>query len=115
MSVDFREAVARLNRIPGVQGAMIVDAEDGIPVEAEVMEHLRGPVVAALAAQLFRRAARSAEAARFQELRSLHLEAERGSVFASRAGPLLVVVVADQEANFGLVRVEVGRLAGELT
>lgn len=114
MSADFREAVGRLSGIPGVQGAMIVDAEDGIPVEFDVMEHVRAPIVAALAAQLFRRAARSASAARFAELRSLQLEAERGNVFLAAAGPLLVVVVADPDANVGLVRVEAARLAEAL-
>lgn len=106
--------MGRLNGIPGVQGAIIVDGEDGIPVEADVMEHIRAPVVAALAAQLFRRAARSAQAAQFHELRSLQLEAELGNVFVAAAGPLLVVVVSDQDANLGLVRVEAARLAEAL-
>lgn len=114
MSTDFREAVGRLNRIPGVQGAILVDREDGIPVEADAMDHIRVPIAAALTAQLFRRASRSAEAARFRELRSLQLQAQRGNVFAAAAGPLLVVVVTDQDANIGLVRTEVARLAQEL-
>lgn len=110
----IREVVERLSRVAGVQGALVADAVDGVPVDTEAMLHVEGDAVAALAVQLFRRASRSSEMARFTPLRSLQLEAEGGDVFVAGAGELVVVAVLGPDANVGLVRLEVLRAADEL-
>ena len=50
----YNAAVQRLSRVSGVRGALLVDAQAGVPVVAELAEGVSGTAVAALAASLFR-------------------------------------------------------------
>jgi predicted regulator of Ras-like GTPase activity (Roadblock/LC7/MglB family) len=61
----YGELLARVNRISGVRGSMVVAAEDGLIVEEDLMVGVPGPAAAALVASLFRRARRSVQAAEF--------------------------------------------------
>jgi predicted regulator of Ras-like GTPase activity (Roadblock/LC7/MglB family) len=110
----FANALQRLSRIPGVRGAMIVDGAAGIPVVAEMAEGIAAPAVAALAASLFRRTARAAEAADFGALGMLQLEAEEGHVVIAGTPELAVVAVAEEGAPLGLVRLELQKAAQAL-
>lgn len=111
------DLLARVNRIAGVRGSMIVAADDGLVVEADLMVGVPGPAVAALAASLFGRARRSVAASELGGLAFLQLEAAEGLLFvaAPAAGSdLLLVVVAAPTVNVGLVRIEAGRAAGAM-
>ena len=114
MSDLYRESVERLSRISGVLGAMIVEAEAGVPVTAELTEGVEGGAVAALASSLFRRTSRAADSAQFGRLNTLQLEAQDGHVIVADAGELLVVTVAEKNAQLGLVRLETYRAAEAL-
>lgn len=103
-----------LTRIPGVRGAMIVDAEAGVPVASDVVGGVAETALAALADSLFRRAGDAARATGQGRLRSLQLDAERGHLVVVGAGPLLVVVLTDRSSQVGLVRVQAARAAEEL-
>jgi predicted regulator of Ras-like GTPase activity (Roadblock/LC7/MglB family) len=103
-----------LTRIPGVRGAMIVDAEAGVPVASELAGGVVEGALAALADSLFRRAADAAWASGQGRLKALLLDAEGGHLVVVGAGPLLVVVLADRSAQVGLVRVQAARVAEEL-
>lgn len=108
----YAEVLARVNRIPGVRGSMVVAAEDGLIVEEELMLGVPGPAAAALVASLFRRARRSVSAAAFGSASYLQVEGESGLLFAAaphQLGDLLLVVVAEAWVNVGLVRLEAGR------
>ncbi|MGQ0814677.1 MAG: roadblock/LC7 domain-containing protein [Gemmatimonadota bacterium] len=111
MSDIFAEAVERLSRVPGVRGALIVETDAGVPVLAELAEGVQGDVVAALASSLFRRTNSAAQTANFGNLRTLQLEAEVGHVVVANGGDLLVVVVAEKNAQLGQVRLEAHRAA----
>lgn len=109
--------LARVNRISGVRGSMVVAAEDGLIVAEELMVGVPGPAAAALVAALFRRAARSVAAAEFGEARYLQVEGEDGLLFAAapaELGDLLLVVVAERWVNVGLVRLEAQKVVGAL-
>lgn len=110
MSDIFTEAMLRVSRVPGVRGAMLVDASAGIPVVTEVADDVPVAAVAALAASMFRRTARAAQSA-FGALSTLQLEADAGHVIIADAGELAVVAVAERGAQLGLVRLEVHRAA----
>ena len=113
----FAEPLERLNRISGVRGSMVVAAEDGLVVEADLMVGVPGPAVAALVASLFRRARRSVSAAAFGSASFLQVEGEEGYLFAAAppdGGDLLLVVVAERWVNVGMLRLEAGRAAGAL-
>jgi predicted regulator of Ras-like GTPase activity (Roadblock/LC7/MglB family) len=107
-------ALRRVSRVPGVIGALIVEADAGVPVMAELREGVEGNAVAALAAALFRRTSNAADAAGFGRLSTFHLEAAQGHVIASGAGDLVVVAIVEDDAQIGLARVETHRAAESL-
>jgi predicted regulator of Ras-like GTPase activity (Roadblock/LC7/MglB family) len=111
---DYERALERLARVPGARGALIVEADAGVPVRSELAEGVNGKAIAALAAALFRRTAQAATAAEFGRLSALQLEAAGGHVLVANAGELLVIVVADRDAQLGLVRLEAQRIAEQL-
>jgi predicted regulator of Ras-like GTPase activity (Roadblock/LC7/MglB family) len=113
----YGEQLAALSRIPGVRGCMVVAADDGLMVEADLMIGVPGSAVAALVASLFRRARRSVQAASFGSASFLQVEGDEGFLFAaapSAGADLLLVVVAERWTNVGLVRLEAARAAGAL-
>jgi predicted regulator of Ras-like GTPase activity (Roadblock/LC7/MglB family) len=112
----FAESLLRLNRIPGVRGSMIVAAEDGLVVEADLMIGIPGPAVAALAASLFRGARRSLAEASLGDASFLQLEAEGGYLFAAAppTGDLMLAVVSDDRVNVGMLRLEAAAVAETL-
>lgn len=113
----YGELLERVNAINGVRGSMVVAAEDGLVVEADLMIGVPGPAVAALVASLFRRARRSVAAADFGAAAFLQVEGDEGLLFAAappQLGDLLLVVVAESWVNVGLVRIEAARVAGAL-
>lgn len=112
--MDVTRALESLSRITGVAGAMLVEAEAGVPVVEELAEGVHGGAVAALAAALYRRTADAAGAAGFGEVLTLQLEAEEGHVLVAGAGELIVVAIAEQNASLGMIRLQVTRAAGAL-
>ena len=63
MSSPFIPSLEHLTRQRGVLGSLIVSETDGIVIDAVVQATVKAPVVAALAASLYRRARQSAHAA----------------------------------------------------
>jgi predicted regulator of Ras-like GTPase activity (Roadblock/LC7/MglB family) len=114
MSDVYTDAVQRLSRVNGVRGALLVDAEAGLPVMAELEDGVSGTAVAALAQSLFRRTADAQKSGGFGKLVTLQLEADEGHVIAVDAGELIIVVVAARDAQLGLVRLEAHRAAESL-
>ena len=107
MTATYREALERVSAIRGVQGAMLVSSEDGLVVADSLLDGVEGRAVAALAASLVGRLRRTTESAGLRPPRLIHLRAERGSILAvPAAGDLLVVAVAQPDANLGLARLE---------
>ena len=102
----FAGILQALIRQRGVVGSMVVSESDGIIVDSNLQIGVRGPVVAALAASLFRKARLSADAAGFGGATFLQLEAEHGRVCAVGRGDLVLVAVAEARSNVGLIRVE---------
>ena len=105
----FQGVLATLIRQRGVIGSMVVSETDGIIVDSNLQIGVRGPVVAALAASLYRKARLSAEAAGFGGATFVQLEAEHGRVCAIGREDLLLVTIAEARANVGLIRVEMLR------
>jgi predicted regulator of Ras-like GTPase activity (Roadblock/LC7/MglB family) len=114
MSDPFAAALDRLSRISGVRGALIVEADAGVPVLAELSAGVDGAAVAALASSLYQRTGNAARVVEYGALRSLQLEAENGHVIVAGVGDLIVVVLAERSAQLGLVRLEVNRAAEAL-
>ena len=110
----FEAVLSALTRQRGVLGSMIVSEADGIIVDSNLQIGVKGKVVAALAASLYRKARHSAAAAGFGNAAFLQLEAEKGHVCAVGRNELVIVTVAESRANLGLIRVEMMRSLGQL-
>jgi predicted regulator of Ras-like GTPase activity (Roadblock/LC7/MglB family) len=108
----YDRALDLVTRVHGVRGAMLVSGEDGIVVAEQLMEGIKGPAVAALAASLATRLARAMEAAGVGTSQFWHLQAEQGALLVvPTASGILVVAVAEPDVNVGLVRLELLRAA----
>lgn len=113
---SYGRALDLVTRVRGVRGAMLVSADDGIIVADQLMEGIKGPAVAALAASLATRLRRAMEAAGVGASLFWHLQAEQGALLVvptGSGGGTLVVAVAEPDVNVGLVRLELLR-AGEI-
>ncbi len=106
MASPFQAVLGSLIRQRGVTGSLIVSERDGIVVDAALQVGMRGDVLAALTASLYRRARLAAGAAGFGETTFLQLEAEAGRVCALGRDDLVLVAVCEPGANVGLVRME---------
>lgn len=106
MTSPFGSVLATLIRHRGVTGCMVVGEQDGMIVESNVQFGVNGTAFAALTASLYRKARRAAKAAGFGETGFFELDAEQGRVCAAGRNELVLVVVAAERVNVGLVRVE---------
>ncbi|HEX9166689.1 MAG TPA: roadblock/LC7 domain-containing protein [Gemmatimonadales bacterium] len=101
----FDFALEGLTRVPGVESAMVVSAEDGLVVGEASMGGVDTAAVAALSASLHARIGEMAAAAGRQPPLVAHLEASQGGLLIVPAGEgLLLVAVAHSDANLGLLR-----------
>jgi predicted regulator of Ras-like GTPase activity (Roadblock/LC7/MglB family) len=114
MSDAYTSAVARLSRVAGVRGALVVEAETAVPVAAELREGVNGTALAALAAALYLRTAEASASAKLGPIDSVQLEADNGHVIMVGAGDLILIVISDRAAQLGMVRIETGRVAAAL-
>jgi predicted regulator of Ras-like GTPase activity (Roadblock/LC7/MglB family) len=115
MNDAVRAALRRLTGVTGVQGAMVVDAEAGVPVASDLAAGVPETALAALAGSLFRRTVEATTASGFGRVRTLQLESRSGHLVVAGSGPLMVVALAEPSAQLGMVRIEAGRAAGELS
>src|SRR5438094_7250399 len=112
-AASFAQALDQITRVPGVRGAMLVAGDDGLVVAEHLMEGIRGPAVAALAASLATRLRRAMEAAGAGTGQFWQLLCEGGGllVVPGASGGLLIVAITAPDVNAGLVRLELLRAA----
>jgi predicted regulator of Ras-like GTPase activity (Roadblock/LC7/MglB family) len=107
---SYAKALDLITRVRGVRGAMLVSADDGIVVAAQLVEGIKGAAVAALAASLATRLRRAMEAAGVGASRFSHLHCDQGALLLVPAeSGIMVVAVAEPDVNVGLVRLELLR------
>lgn len=106
----------RVTRVPGVRGALIIAATDGLVVAEQLMDGIDGQAAAALTGSLVGRLVRTAEGAAMRAPTFIQLRGEGGSVLAA-LGPqdLVLVAVVGPDANLGLARLEMLDAAGKLS
>lgn len=110
----FSAVLDALTRQRGVRASLVVSAHDGITIDSNLQFGQEGSRVAALAASLYRKARHSGEAAGFGGTGFLQLEAEAGRLCILGGEEIVLVVVAEPDANVGLIRVEMLRAAQAL-
>ncbi len=110
MTTRLATLLDAVTRVPGVRGALLVSADDGLAVAEALMEGVKGNALAALSASLVKRFQRAAEAGGAGTLNFLHLQAADGVVLAVPAPhDMLLITVADAGVNVGLARLEMLR------
>lgn len=114
MISPFNAVLEAIVRHRGCIGSMVVGEQDGIIVDANLQVGLKGEVLAALAASLFRRARIASQAAGYGRATFLQLEAAEGRVCITGANDLVLIAVAEPKANVGLIRVELLKGAAAL-
>lgn len=115
MSDAVQASLRRLTRVPGVRGAVVVDAEAGVPVASELAAGVSETALAALAGSLFSRGTDATTASGLGRVRTLQLEAAGGHIVVAGSGALLVAVLAESGAQLGMIRIQAARAAGELS
>lgn len=116
MTGRFAPLLETLTRLRGIHGAMVVDLADGLVVDESVMAGLKVTAVAAMAASIAARSAELADRAEFGRPRFFHLQAQEGSLLVAPAPrDLLLVAIAGRDVPLGLLRLEMLRMAEQLT
>jgi predicted regulator of Ras-like GTPase activity (Roadblock/LC7/MglB family) len=111
----WASALELVTRVPGIRGAMVVAASDGVVVAEALMDEIKGNAVAALAASLAGRIGRATAAAGRGAPRFLQLQAAGGALLVAPHGEeLLIVAVAEPGVNAGLARLEMFRAAEQV-
>jgi hypothetical protein len=114
MSTRFTAVLDALTRQRGVRLSMVVDAADGIAIDSNLQFGQDGQRIAALAASLYRKARQSAQAAGLGSTGFMQMEAESGRLCILGGDELVLVVVAERDANVGLIRMNMRRSAETL-
>jgi predicted regulator of Ras-like GTPase activity (Roadblock/LC7/MglB family) len=108
-------ALDRVTRVPGVRGALVASAGDGLVVAEQLMDGVDGRAAAALAGSLVGRLVRTADGAGRRPPAFVQLRAERGSILAAPCpNDLVLIAVVGPDANVGLARLEMLDAAGRL-
>jgi len=106
MTNEYALVVARIERQPGVIGAMLVGIEDGLAIAGADTLGAGWEPAAALASSVFRRTRRASEDAGLGDATFVRLEADRGHVCATARGDIVLVAVTDRHINLGRLRLE---------
>lgn len=114
MTTQFTKVLDALTRQRGVRASLVIDPKDGIAIDSNLQFGDDGNKVAALTASLYGKARQSALAAGLGATGFMQLEAEGGRVCILGGETLVLVVVAETDANVGLIRVEMRRAAEAL-
>lgn len=100
----------RINQIKGVKGSSIV-SHDGL----EIVSHFRSPVpsdfISALIVSIQQVANRIVEKIEAGSLTQTMIEASEGKFFVQAVELGYLVVLADSQANTGLIRVEIAQVS----
>ena len=111
---EYDSIVARIERHPGVLGAMLVGMEDGLVIAgADGLGESWEPA-SALASSVFRRTRQAAADAGLGDATFVRLEADRGHVCATASGEIVLVAVTSGSVNLGRLRLEMLSAAEQL-
>jgi predicted regulator of Ras-like GTPase activity (Roadblock/LC7/MglB family) len=114
MSALLDAVLEPLARTAGVRAALLAAEDDGVPVHAVAHDDVDAETLAALGCRLYRSARLAGHRAGFGASRMMHIEAESGQVCVTSAGnnsALVLIVLAERDANVGAVRIALDRAA----
>lgn len=102
----MQDILAEIGRIRGIGGALLFNA-DGLLMDSMLRSDVDEQSLAAAAGTLIAEAARACEQLGLGRQQSFSAASEKGGVFACAAGPAMLLVLVDPQANLALLRLEV--------
>lgn len=102
----MREVLEELNKTSGVTGSMLV-ADDGMVIASDLDSTNEDETVGALASSIVSAVSKSVEKLGRDRWEQITIEADRGKMFLADAEVGMLVVTTEQQANIGLVRLEI--------
>jgi len=106
----MKNVLARINQLPGVTGSCLV-AEDGIVIVSElavaVSDEIVGAMVSAVGAATMKSIARLKQG----NMNLVVIEAQNGKLFINPTNKGFLGVLAEDDVNIGLIRLELGEAA----
>jgi len=100
------EVLEDLNKTSGITGSMLV-ADDGIVIAADLDSTNEDETVGALASSIISVVRKSMDKLGREQFSQLTIEADRSKMFLADAGVGMLVVTTENQANIGLVRLEI--------
>ncbi len=111
---QWEQRLGRITALPGVRGALVVSADDGLVVHEIAVDGLDTADVAALATAVVHRVTALAVASGDTSVRLCTLTATEGTMVAAQgADGLWLVAVAEPDTELGRLRLLLGDLAPE--
>jgi len=107
----MERTLSELNKTPGVIGSFVV-AADGIIVASDFTTELNDEIMGALTSSIINATEKATKKMEHGQLVSFIIETDRDKLFFNSTRSGFLVCVAKQEANLGLIRVEM-RAASE--
>lgn len=105
--------LSELNRVPGIQGSLIV-GKDGIVILSDISDEIDEEEVSALAGSLILAAEKISKKLEQGELKSITLETNKSRWFIQRINIGFLLAIADANSNLGLLRIELRDAAVKL-
>ncbi len=101
----FENVIADLLGVSGVKGVYIIDSE-GALIESESLSPSDDEMYAALIIEAFNKASEVLEKVSSDQAEMILIDGKTDKIVASKAGNVVVGVLADQKTNFGLLKIE---------
>ena len=94
-----------LNKTSGIKGSMLVGS-DGIIIAADLDTQLEDETVGAMSASIVSSVGKALDRLQSSTPAQITVEADHGKLFLADAGVGILTVIAENEVNIGLVRLE---------
>jgi len=110
----FENVIADMLGVNGVKGVYIVDRE-GELIESESISPGEDEIYAALIADIYNRASEVLSKLSTDDVELVMIDGKNGRVIASKAGDLVLGIVADHKTNFGLLKIEIRKAVEKIS
>ncbi len=107
------DVLEELNKTSGVTGSMVV-GEDGIVIAANLDANHEDETVGALASSIAAVVRKSMDRLQRDPFAQVTIEADTGKMFLADAGLGMLVVTTEEQANIGLIRLEINHAINRL-
>lgn len=102
----MQDILSELNRVRGVGGSLLFDA-DGLLMESALRSDVDESALSAAGGSLIGQAQRLCETMKIGKQTTFSAHGDKGGVMLAAAGPAVLLVLLDPNANLALLRLEV--------